>query len=163
MKTKPYEIVKRSSYRAIGLKWEGPWSEIGQLKQTIQKMSERTDELQHVINPTLQLGLSYHTRPDGFAHYSMFEVTNEQEIPVGMMELYIPEFTYFVTNHQKGEDIGETYYKISRWIMDSEYMTYRETQVRYFEDILPIKHEKYPLDRDLQDPHFEIWIPITQK
>lgn len=29
-----FEIVKKQSYRAIGLKWDGPWSEIQQLKKS---------------------------------------------------------------------------------------------------------------------------------
>lgn len=27
----------------------------------------------------------------------------------------------------------------------------------------PIKHEHYPVDRDPNDPHFDIYIPIVKK
>ncbi|UTR10306.1 GyrI-like domain-containing protein [Evansella sp. LMS18] len=158
-----FEIVKKKPYRAVGLKWDGPWSDIQQLKQVIQTMSERAGELEGRVEPNMQLGLSYHERPDGFTHYSAYEVTEEQPVPEGMIEKYIPELTYFVTNHEKGADIGETYYKISRWLLESEYKAYTEPNVVYFEDALPIKHEKYPHDRDLQNPHFEIWIPVVKK
>lgn len=163
MENNYFLIVKMKAYRAIGMMWDGPWSEIQQLKKMIHTMSERVGELTHLVEPNIQLGLSYHYRPDGFTHYSMYEVTEEQSIPANMIELRVPELTYFVTKHEKGEDIGGTYYKISRWLMDSNYKAYKESNVNYFEDVLPIKHEKYPHDRDLQDPHFEIWIPIIEK
>ncbi|GAE32936.1 GyrI-like domain-containing protein [Alkalihalobacillus hemicellulosilyticus] len=163
MSNKQYEIVTKNGYRAVGMKWDGPWSDSQQLKNVIQTMSERVEELNHAVNPTMQLGLSYHYRPDGFTHYSMYEVTEEQSIPKDMIELHIPELTYFVTRHEKGENIGESYNKISRWLVESEYQAYTEPNVTYYEDTLPIKHERYPHDRDENDPHFEIWIPIVNK
>lgn len=156
-----YEIVTMPAYRAVGLKWNGPYSEVSSLKQVIYSMSNRVEELEYVLNPDLQLGLSYHLRPDGFVHYSVYEVTEEQQVPEGMIEIYVPEMTYLVTSHPKGENIGETYSKISSWMQDGEYEPFVETDITYY-DSLPIKHERYPANRDLEDPHFDILIPITK-
>ncbi|ADU28864.1 GyrI-like domain-containing protein [Evansella cellulosilytica] len=156
-----YKVVKIPAYRAIGLKWEGSWSEISGLKEVIQEAGDRREELSHIVAPVVQLGLSYHTRQDGFTHYSAYEVTREQEVPDGMIEIDIPEMTYLVTNHKKGGNIGKTYDDIAQYLKESNYEPYRDETVPF--ENLPIKHEKYPLDRDLDDPHFEILIPIEKK
>lgn len=157
-----FEIVELSAYRGIGLKWEGPYSEVQTLKKMIHSMSNRVEELEHAINPEIQLGLSYHLRPDGFVHYSVYEVSQEQTLPAGMCEIIVPEMTYLITFHQKGTDIGQTYGKIAQWLMESDYEPYVEPNVEYF-DVLPIKHERYPKNRELDDPHFDILIPICKK
>ncbi|MEJ9316815.1 GyrI-like domain-containing protein, partial [Halalkalibacterium halodurans] len=90
-----YDILTLAAYRAIGLKWEGTFSEIvPNLKNVIQQMEDRADELEHKINSNIQLGLSYHTIENGFVHYAVYEVSEEQEIPDGMMEIKVPERTY---------------------------------------------------------------------
>lgn len=156
-----HEIVTKPAFRAIGLKWEGSYQEIPNLKKVIQTSSERVGELEHAVDPAAQLGLSYHTRRDGFVHYSVYEVSEEQGIPEGMIEIRVPELTYLVVQHHKGEDIGQTYYTISTCIAENNYQLYKEPGVDYY-DSLPLKFEKYPADRDLQDPHFEIMIPIVK-
>ncbi|QDP38967.1 GyrI-like domain-containing protein [Radiobacillus deserti] len=157
-----YEILKKPEYRAIGLRWEGSYQEIPELKETIRMVNERRQELEHAVEPDIQLGLSYHLRPDGFVHYSVYEVTEEQRIPEGMLEIRVPEMTYLTTKHEKGQDIGQTYMDIDRWLKSSDYQPFQEADKDYY-DSLPIKHERYPEDRDMADPDFEILIPITKK
>jgi predicted transcriptional regulator YdeE len=157
-----YNIVNFPAYRAVGLKWDGTWTEISDLKEVIHSMGERMGELQYAVNPDIQLGLSYHSRPDGFVHYSVYEVIEEQKLPVGMIEIKVPEMTYLRTQHKKGENIGQTYQNISQWMNESDYKPFEEPNIKYYDE-LPIKHEKYPHDRDLNDPHFEILIPIVKK
>ncbi|WP_313799806.1 GyrI-like domain-containing protein [Cytobacillus sp.] len=161
MKDFQYEIVTIPEYRAIGLKWNGSYSEVEQLKEIIKEMSKRVHELDDAISPEYQLGLSYHLRPDGFTHYSVYEVSDKQVIPNGMIEIFVPELTYLKTQHKKGENIGETYMKILQWMKESEYDIYKEKDIDYFDE-LPIKHETYTSDRDLMDPHFVIHIPILK-
>nr|WP_302328431.1 GyrI-like domain-containing protein [Salirhabdus salicampi] len=155
--------MKIPSYRAVGLKWDGPWTEIKYLKETIQEASRRVIELKHAVNPSEQLGLSYHLRPDGFTHYSVYEVSHKQQVPPRMEEIIVPEMTYLVTKHEKGNRIEETYEKIKNWIMESEYEPFKEGDATYYNDFLPIKHEKYPADLDRNDPHFDIFIPIVKR
>ncbi len=162
MKTLIGEIVTIPSYRAMGLKWEGPYGDVPKLKEVILRMGKRVNELRFVKNPETQLGLSYHLRPDGFVHYSVFEVDDQQEIPPGMIEVNVPEMTYLIVKHPKGKDIGVTYTEIYQWFKGCDYQPLKENGVEYFDD-LPIKHERYPVDRDLEDPHFEILIPIVLK
>ncbi|WP_223701788.1 GyrI-like domain-containing protein [Sutcliffiella deserti] len=156
-----YEIITKPAYRAIGMKWEGPYSEIKELKEVINTMSTRAGELEHAVEPEVQLGMSYHLRPDGFIHYSVFEVELKQEIPDEMEEIIVPEMQYLKVQHEKGKDFGHTYSKIYQWFKESDYIPYTEQNVEYYDD-LPIKHERYPIDRDLNDPHFEILIPVIK-
>ncbi|OAT82615.1 transcriptional regulator [Bacillus sp. MKU004] len=158
-----YKVTDLPGYRAIGLKWEGAYSEVAGLKEMIQKMSNRVSELEHAVNPQEQLGLSYHLRPDGFVHYSVYEVSPEQEIPAGMEEINVSPMTYFCVHHPKGKDIGHTYTAIYHWMKENgEYTPFTEAGTKYYDD-LPIKHERYPYKRDLKDPHFDILIPLTKK
>ncbi|WP_246483870.1 GyrI-like domain-containing protein [Heyndrickxia vini] len=58
-----YEIITLPAYRTVGLKWEGTFSEIvPNLKNVIQHVEDRADELENRVNPNVQLGLSYHVR-----------------------------------------------------------------------------------------------------
>ncbi|WP_257350647.1 GyrI-like domain-containing protein [Pseudalkalibacillus decolorationis] len=162
MQNLQYEIVHIPAYRGIGLKWDGLYTDVSSLKELIHTMSDRVGELEHVVNPEVQLGLSYHLRPEGFVHYSVYEVRDEQQLPEGMVEINVPEMTYLKTHHNKGENIGETYFKIHQWVKENDYEPYKETGIDYYDD-LPIKHERYPHDRDLKDPHFDILIPVVKK
>ena len=157
-----YEIVEIPAYRGIGLKWEGSYTEVSTLKELITSMSARVGELDHAINPKMQLGLSYHHRPDGFVHYSVYEVSEEQQLPEGMVEINVPQMTYLTTHHRKDQIIGQTYNEIYQWLNENHYEPFRESDVEYY-DRLPIKHERYPHDRDVNHPHFDILIPISKK
>ncbi|MDP5276775.1 GyrI-like domain-containing protein [Chengkuizengella axinellae] len=157
-----YEIVQIPAYRGIGLKWDGPYTEISDLKKMINEMSSRVNELEQSIHPEIHLGLSYHLRNDGFIHYSVFEVSAEQQIPEGMVEIHVPEMTYLKTHHKKGEDIGYTYHNIYQWLKENDIQLYKDANQKYY-DALPIKHEKYPIDHDKNNPHFDILIPIVKK
>lgn len=156
------EIIKLPPYRGIGLRWEGPYKEVSELKKLIYTMTDRINELPHALKQEIQLGLSYHLRPDGFVHYSVYEVEEQQQVPDGMVEINVPSHTYLRTFHQKGANIGQTYEKLYRWILESDYIPFEDPSLTYY-DVLPIKHERYPLDRDLNDPHFEVLIPIQKR
>ncbi|MCC3359133.1 GyrI-like domain-containing protein [Bacillus sp. REN16] len=159
-----YEIITLPSYRAAGLKWEGTFSQIvPSLKNVIRQMEERANELDYKVNPHVQLGLSYHVIENGFVHYAVFEVSTNQEIPDGMIEIKVPEWTYVKTTHNKGENIQKTYTDLHKWLFDSEYTAYREPGVDYYDPYMPIKHEHYPIEQDPSDPHFDIYIPIVKK
>ncbi|WP_245208144.1 GyrI-like domain-containing protein [Sediminibacillus dalangtanensis] len=157
-----YKLLEVPGYRAVGLKWEGAYKDIDQLKQTIRRMNERVGELDKAVEPDVQLGLSYHLRPDGFVHYSAYKVSEEQQVPKGMVEIRIPAMTCLYTEHQKGQSIGETYWKLNHWLESSSYRPFKEKGVDYYDD-LPIKHERYPADRDEENPHFAILIPVINR
>ncbi|SHG55936.1 GyrI-like domain-containing protein [Ornithinibacillus halophilus] len=159
-----YEIITLPGYRAVGLKWEGTFSEIvPHLKNIIRQIEERADELAYKVNPNVQLGLSYHVIENGFVHYAVYEVSDQQEIPDGMIEIEVPELTYVKATHNKGEDIQKTYTDLHKWLFASNYTVYKEPGVNYYDPYMPIKHERYPVERDQNDPHFEIYIPIVTK
>ncbi|MCA1011953.1 GyrI-like domain-containing protein [Halobacillus halophilus] len=159
-----YEILTLPAYRAVGLKWEGTFSEIvPNLKNVIKQSEERADELKFKVNPMVQLGLSYHVLKNGFIHYAVYEVNEKQGIPDGMIDIRIPEWTYVKATHQKGKDVQKTYTDLHQWLMDSKYTAFREAGVDYYDPYMPIKHEYYPVGHDPNDPHFDIYIPIVKK
>ena len=157
-----YELVTLPAYRAIGMRWQGTYAEVvPHLKSVIREMEERASELEYKLNPSFQLGLSYHVIEDGFAHYAVYQVSEQQEIPNGMIEIYIPQWTYVKTEHHKGQNIGNTYNELQRWLDLNGYIPLREANTVYF-DPMPIKHEYYPAEYDKNDPHFDIYIPVVR-
>lgn len=159
-----YEILTLPAFRAVGLKWEGTFSNITpDLKRVIQKSEDRAGELTYKLNPGVQLGLSYHVVQNGFVHYAVYEVSEEQEIPDEMIEIRVPEWTYVKTTHNKGQNVQKTYSDLHDWLFNSDYTAFREAGIEYYDPYMPIKHEYYPLDRDPNDPHFDIYIPIMKK
>lgn len=159
-----YEIVTLPAFRAVGLKWEGTYAEINpHLRNTINEMQTRADELEEKLEPNVLLGLSYHVIADGFAHYSMFKVSDRQKIPEGMLELEVPEWTYVKTTHPSGEDPTQTYIKLLRWLTENNYTPLKELGVEYYGEMLPIKHEYYPLDQKNSFDRYDIYIPIIPK
>ncbi|MFA1822384.1 GyrI-like domain-containing protein [Virgibacillus oceani] len=155
-----YEIKKLPAYRAMGLKYEVPFTEIETITDVIQNSIRRVDEFEYAVNKDKRLGLSYHLRPDGFVYYSAYEVRDEQQVLEGMIEIRVPEMTYLVTTHTGGS-IEETYGKIMDWISGSDYVPFKEQGTEYYDE-LPIKHEIHPSDSVTSDPHFDILIPIKK-
>ncbi|MDL4842978.1 GyrI-like domain-containing protein [Aquibacillus rhizosphaerae] len=155
------DIVTIPAYRGVGLKWNGTYDEISDLKRIISDMKTRVNELTYAINPDVQLGLSYHLIPNGFVHYSVYEVSEQQTIPVGMIEINVPTMTYLLTKHEKGQNVGQTYKYIFQWLQENDVRPYHDNGEEYFDD-LPIKHERYPIDLTTNDPHFDILIPIIK-
>jgi len=159
-----YEIVTLPAYRAVGLKWAGTYADIvPNVTNVIQRVEERANELKHKVNPTIRLGLSYHVIDNGFVYYSVYEVSEVQEVPNGMIEMRIPEWTYVKTTHHKGEEIEKTYTDLHEWLFNSDYTALKEADVIYYDSYMPIKHEHYPVDGDPNEPHFDIYIPIVKK
>ncbi len=159
-----YEIITLPGYRAVGLRWEGTFSEIvPNLTNVIRQIEERANDLDDKLNPHVQLGLSYHVIENGFVHYAVYEVSDSQEIPDGMIEIKVPQLTYVKTTHHKGEEIQKTYTDLHEWLFDGDYTAFREPGVVYYDPYMPIKHEHYPVERDPNDPHFDIYIPIVKK
>lgn len=160
MKNFHYEIKKLPAYRAMGIKCDVAFTEMKKIKDVIQSGINRVDELEYAVNKDTRLGFSYHIRSDGFVYYSAYEVREEQQLPEDMVEIHVPEMTYLATKHDGGS-IEETYGKIMEWLNENEYIVFKEQGVDYYDD-LPIKHEKYPIDVDTRDAHFEILIPIEK-
>ncbi|WP_240795583.1 hypothetical protein [Aquibacillus halophilus] len=67
------------------------------------------------------------------------------------------------THHEKGVNVEQTYTNVSNWFIENDdFKPYLEPGVKYY-DKLPIKHERYPVNQDPTDPHFDILIPIERK
>lgn len=127
-----YKIIALPTFRAIGLKWEGTFSEIvPDLKNIIQKVKDRANELENKVHPDVQLGLSYHVIENGFTHYAVYKVSDEQETLEGMIEIRVPEWTYVKTTHRKGENVQKTYADLHQWLFDGKYTALREAGVDY--------------------------------
>ncbi|MBN9653460.1 effector binding domain-containing protein [Halobacillus sp. GSS1] len=150
-------ILDLPAFKVRGRKWEGKYEEVPVLKEVIKKVENEKEEIKPV-DPEFQWGLSIHTVEDGFVHFSGFEVDLGLSQAV-YEEMSVPPYTYLNVHHPKGRDIGETYAAIYQWFREGNGEPYLEPGTKYF-DGLPLKFEKYPIDRDFEDPHFDIYIPI---
>jgi predicted transcriptional regulator YdeE len=114
-----YEIKKLPAFRAMGLKCDISFTEITTIQDVIQSSISRVDALEFAVNKGIRLGLSYHLRPDGFVYYSAYEVREEQQLPVDMIEIHVPEMTYLAAKYNGGS-IEETFellvFEITRFL-----------------------------------------------
>lgn len=165
METAEVRIVKKPSFQVTCLKWEGGFRQAakGRIRDTIKEFIDRGEEVKNPKDTSRMWGLSYHTMPDGFTHYTGYEVEGEAELPDGMEAVIVPEYTYAVYPHRKGQDIGSSYAHLSHWIEENGYEPYKEEDLPDY-DPLPMKFELYNYENILsQVPEFDIYIPVTKK
>lgn len=158
-----YEIKEIPACRAMGIKCDVSFDEIETIKNVIQTLESRVHELPYAINKEIRWGLSYHLRPDGFTYYSVYEVTDQQQLPDNMVEVNIPKMTYLTTKYEGGS-IEEIYIKMKNWVDESqeEYKLFTEVDVTYYDE-LPIKFEKHTQYSDPNQLHFEVFIPLVKR
>lgn len=148
-------LVTKESFQAVGLKWSGTFAEAGAggIRLVQAEMKRRINEIKHVVNPHILLGLSCHMTKDAFTHYSAVEVEHMEDIPDGMISISPPTLTYAKCEHRRGQSIEASYNNIYAWIEDKGYRLYKGDITHY---------EEYSIDRDphAEDPEFVIMIPI---
>ncbi|MGR9049580.1 GyrI-like domain-containing protein [Halobacillus faecis] len=150
-------IVALPAFKVRGRKWEGSYEQVPVLKEVIKKVETEIVEI-NPVDPNYQWGLSVHTIENGFVHFSGFEVEGARSLGA-YEEMNVPHHTYLNVHHPKGREIGETYASIYQWFREGNAKPYLDPETNYY-DGLPLKFEKYPVDRDFDDPHFDIYIPI---
>ncbi|WLR46457.1 effector binding domain-containing protein [Halobacillus litoralis] len=150
-------IVALPAFKVRGRKWEGSYEQVPGLKDVIKKVETEKEEI-NPVDPDYQWGLSVHTIENGFVHFSGFEVEDSKS-RASYEEMNVPHHTYMTVHHPRGREIGETYASIYQWFRDGNAKPYLEPETNYY-DGLPLKFEKYPVDRDFDEPHFDIYIPI---
>lgn len=153
-------IVSKNGFQAVGLKWEGTFEEAwaGEIRNVHAEMQQRLQEIAHVTNPEILLGLSYQAKPGrkGFIHYAVVEVEQVAETPTNMINISVPPLTYAQCNHRKGQRIDRSYQHIYAWI---ERQGYTEAD----SDLTHV--ELYPMNQDpyTDEPEFTIMIPVRKK
>jgi predicted transcriptional regulator YdeE len=149
-------IVNIPAFQAIGLKWQGTFEQAaaGEIKELMKDFQSRSHEIKEKTHSDLLLGLSYFDYPDGFTLYSAFQVEQTAFIPIGMHSIAVPELTYAVCRHHKGDNINETYRQLFAWIDQQGYLHHKESIAHY---------EEYPAFQDPFDPEpeFSILLPIS--
>ncbi|WAH36019.1 GyrI-like domain-containing protein [Alicyclobacillus dauci] len=110
--------MRRNAFHAIGLKWEGTFAEAGAggIRAVLKEMQERLHEIKQVIHPETLLGLSYNLQPSSFTHYAAVQVAVVEDIPQGMMSIFVPALTYAKCQHTKGGNIDDSYQNLFAWI-----------------------------------------------
>lgn len=148
-------LVTKETFQAVGLPWTGTFAEAqaGGIRVVLTEMQNRLSEIQHVLEPNLLLGLSYHNVPGGFTHYAVVQVGEVEDIPEGMVSLTVPTHTYARCEHRKEQDITASYNHIYAWIEQQGYK-------RLEGDFTHL--EEYPMQQDpyTPNPEFIIMIPI---
>ncbi|RUT33396.1 AraC family transcriptional regulator [Paenibacillus zeisoli] len=150
-------IVEKPAFQAVGMEWKGTFAEAGAggIRQVIQQMHERKQDIQHVSDPETLLGLSYHVTEGGFTHYSVLQVSAVHEIPEGMVSVSVPALSYARLEHRKRQDIDKSYEHIFAWIEEQGYKKAPGDLTHC---------EEYPVGQDpyTGDPEFNILIPILR-
>ncbi|USB32973.1 GyrI-like domain-containing protein [Paenibacillus sp. YPG26] len=150
-------IVERPALQAVGIRWEGTFAEAGagSIRKVIGEMQERQQEIQHVSNAAILLGLSYQVTEEGFTHYSVLQVSAVQEVPEGMVSLSVPALSYARLEHRKGQSIDKSYERIFAWIEEQGYKKAPGDLTHC---------EEYPIGQDpnTDAPEFNILIPILK-
>jgi predicted transcriptional regulator YdeE len=153
-------LVSKEAFQAVGLKWEGTFAEAGAggIRKIQAEIHKRLEEIPHVTNPDLLLGLSYHAIPggDGFTHYAVVEVEKVEAIPSGMVSISVPTLTYAKCEHQKGQSIEQSYNNIYIWIGKQGFEENPVDHLTHFEEY-PMKQDPYD-----KDPAFKIMIPVKK-
>ncbi|MBH5319507.1 AraC family transcriptional regulator [Paenibacillus sp. GSMTC-2017] len=150
-------LVTKESFRAVGLKWSGTFAEAGagRIRVVQEEMQARFNEIKHVLNPEILLGLSYQDDEVGFTHYSVVEVAEIEDVPKGMKSITVPALTYAKCEHTKGQTIDISYNNIYAWIESQDYRPCDD-------DVTHV--ERYPMHQDpyTKDPEFTIMIPVKK-
>lgn len=151
-------IVHMPSFKAIGLKWSGSFAEAGagDIKHVHAQFRDRIDEIPHPLEADKLLGLSYHAHPgaEGFTHYITMKVDSQvTEAPPGMHLLEVPALLYAKCEHRKGQNIGQSYQNLYKWI-EEQGLRASQGDLTHVE-LYPRAQQPYD-----PDPEFTILIPV---
>ncbi|TDF94473.1 GyrI-like domain-containing protein [Paenibacillus piri] len=148
-------LVTKRSFQAVGIRWEGTFAEAaaGDIQAVHAEVKNRLHEIKHVPDPELLLGLSHHLAEGRFTHDAVLEVSRVEEVPEGMIAVTIPELTYAMYEHKRGQNIDASYKNIYAWIKEQGLELHKG----------PVTHfEQYPMSNTLymEEPAFTIMIPV---
>ncbi|WP_271725724.1 GyrI-like domain-containing protein [Bacillus paralicheniformis] len=118
------------------------------LHGVIQQLKDRRGEIVGVQEDSGMWAISDHHGEGEFTFYILMETEN---LPEGMISYQAPALTYAQTRHPQHERPEVTYQKVYQWIKDQGLRLNCDafTQLEF-----------YPMDGDLNELSFEIYIPI---
>jgi predicted transcriptional regulator YdeE/DNA-binding transcriptional MerR regulator len=111
-KTMEPKILTKPAFKAVGLSYVGK-NQNGEIPQMWGRFIPRINEPQR-INPQTSYGLCFSTvqgAAEGeFEYVAAVEVTDDRQVPAGMVYREVPEHKYAIfTHHGPLERLGETY------------------------------------------------------
>ncbi|MCY8040264.1 GyrI-like domain-containing protein [Bacillus paralicheniformis] len=122
------------------------------LHGVIQQLKDRRGEIVGVQEDSGMWAISDHHGEGEFTFYILMETENLPEtLPEGMISYQAPALTYAQTRHPQHERPEVTYQKVYQWIKDQGLRLNCDTFTQL---------EFYPMDGDLNELAFEIYIPI---
>jgi AraC family transcriptional regulator len=106
------KILTKPAFKAVGLSYVGK-NQNGEIPQMWGRFIPRINEPQR-INPQTSYGLCFSTvqgAAEGeFEYVAAVEVTDDRQVPAGMVYREVPEHKYAIfTHHGPLERLGETY------------------------------------------------------
>lgn len=152
-----FQVIKKSSFYFIGLKWTGTYEAAahGEIHPVIQASKERLRELELANDESNLIGLSYHDRPDGFTYYIGTEAIKTQPIPADMHGIIVPSHHYAVIEHE-GQHAWKSYEKLYRWVENQGY----HLHLHGFDhlDVYPMNYDPFKMS-----PTLTIGVPIKKR
>ncbi len=132
-RTEPFEgiketmetkIVNRPAFNVVGLSYVGK-NEHGEISVMWGEFNQRSSQVKS-INDKEAFGLCFSTveggaQPGEFEYVAGFEVSDEKDLPAGMVYRQVPAYKFAVfTHHGKLDKLGETYqYIYNTWLPQS--------------------------------------------
>lgn len=150
------KLVTKPGFKAVGFKQTVTFeqAQAKELHGIINKLRARHREIPHIVNPDTMLALSHPVTDKDFTFYILMEVTKfEYPLPQSMMSIEVPTHTYATCYHEAGQNIDTTYTNIHQWIKEQGL----EINQRHVTHL-----EKYPMTQDLDNPDFDIMIPVHE-
>ncbi|MFN2746629.1 MULTISPECIES: GyrI-like domain-containing protein [Bacillus] len=121
----------------------------------IRRLRNRYGEISGIREDRGMWAISNHQGGEGFTFYILMETDGRADtLPEGMISFQVPPQTYAHTWHPRHELPEATYQKAYQWVRDQGY----EVNTEAFTHM-----EFYPMNQDLNEPEFDIYIPVTSE
>ncbi|WP_197259463.1 GyrI-like domain-containing protein [Paenibacillus dendritiformis] len=150
-------IVTKEEFKIAGMGWTGPFSAAHAIPGLWREFAERVQEIENRIHPR-QFVAASHDRPTDFTYYIGVEVSDQGQLPDGMIGLTIPTQRYArFTFTGPMTQVSDFYMRCFDWIRKEGY----EKNVAVLGlEIYDQRYHPAIADPERETNEFEIYIPL---
>lgn len=148
------QIITKEAFKGVGYMKTVTFEEAQAkaLHGIILDLMNKVHDIPNVVNLEGLWALSHPVSDTGFTFYILTEVSDyPDELQANMITHEVPALTYAKCHHEKGQSINQSYTDLFKWIEENGYKL-NQNEVTHL--------EWYPLTQDLNNPHFDILIPV---
>lgn len=148
------QIVAKEGFKGVGYTKTVTFEEAQAkaLHGIIRELAAKIAEIPNVVHRDGLWAVSHPVTSTGFTFYILAEVSEfPDELQGGMIQHELPTLTYAKYHHEKGHSISESYTGLFNWVEQNGYKLNQQ-------DVTHL--EWYPIDHDLNNPDFDILLPV---